>query len=446
MNAERARVPVFKCGLLVGEKTRSTMGDFVPSSEAEWSKLLAQMYLEKSDRMVQAFSQCVERMPEKMVMHRDNLDLVRHVLMPPGELVPLFVLTGSSKFRSTSWGSDIDVRFLGTDFQVLLDRLAELETHVRLDYTWRARNLVTLSSSTLSLDVLVVNDFHQVMPFNMEPWMTPERREVANKFNLTMGTTKDPIPYLKTKADAIDTLYGIALGSRLGRSVVAYLKMLDGKISTCITVVVAALVVDCVPEERLASPNAGFDIALEIAGQFAHRFTKNVRHENHIFWSFKSVWGNFCDKYLAPFRNLMKCDPLQALYAKESQYTSVKNSLMWVQLCKDYDIDLPDGPGRMLDQPRPIPITVMISLATYCVGVTTMTERKLRESSAKAGLKGCLKMAADYCRTPACPPYLSTFILSDANVLHEGVVCSLECLVYPSTWNRMQDTYRLANP
>lgn len=399
------------------------------------------MYLKNADRVVYAFSQCVERMPEKMAWHRDNVKLVEQVLMPPGEPIPLFVLSGSSKFRPTNWGSDIDVRFVGTNFEVLLDRLAELQTRVSLVYKWRARNQVTLYNQDLSLDLLVVNDFHDVMPFGVEPWMTQERRDVVNNFNLTMGTKLDPIPYTRERADAIDTVYGIALGSRLGRAVVAYLKMLDAKMPTCMTVVVAALAVDCIPEERLASPCAGLDVALEIASQFAHRFVQDVRHENHIFWSFKEVWGGFCDKYLRAFRNQMKLDPLRALYVKSTQHTRVKDSLMWVQLCNDYPIVLPNGPGRMLDQPRNIPLTAVRELVIFCVATTTRTEHELRVFGALYG--GYFKMTEAYCQTAVCPPSLATFILPQEYSLREGVASSLECLVYPSSLDRF--CYRLAD-
>ena len=389
-------------------------------------------YRQKTHRVVSMFYECVNRMPGRMVVHRTNIDMIREVFMPAGELIPVFTLTGSSVRMPTTYGSDIDIRFTGTNVQVLLDRLTELRTRTRLSYHWpkNVKNLLTLKNIGMSLDVLIVNDFSVLRPFTLRDGITLEEREILDMFNGDMYNAKERIPYHADKALAIDGLYNIGLGSELGRALVVYLKMLDCKIPTCLTVVIAAFVVASVPQEHLTKLCMGFDIAMEIASQFAYRFVFNFKDESHIQWGFATMWKEFCKQHLKPFRNEMVVDPLRALLPNHYQHERVKASGAWRWLRENYPIRGFDCPAPMLDAPRVLMPNMIRTLADFIIVSSTFPERDLRMYSTYYG--GLWDASRAFWSGHRCNAALANFMRIDC-YLYEVVVAALEEVVTIAT-------------
>ena len=295
-----------------------------------------------------------------------------------------FELCGSTLIGGLWYGSDIDLRFVGSDAQRFFHTVSHFLRAVGCedDFYWTG-NLLTINVLDVKVDIFIVNQFDDVQLPPIDS-MDGVCFQLVNRFNFRrVPFEEQPFTYDPARTAAFQDLYTIVGNDLVWRSLFLLLKSIDTKLSTCTLVTMVALAAHA--HFRLGSATDKWRFGLEIVNRFLRTFL-------HVEFSdaemdapgaresfMLGVWAPFCTEAFPEIAGDVCNNPLPALFTVSQNIKLHQSVLHWVVCIKCYPAKAFSTP--VFGMPRPIPPFLVHHAADFIIATPRFSELDLRRSA-----------------------------------------------------------------
>jgi hypothetical protein len=368
------------------------------------------------------FERCVALMPDRMQYYAACVDTVCRAF-------PRCELGGSAVHGGSTFGSDIDIRWMGgEDFRAFIRALGEFAEAHHMHARVLGKNLCKLVGAGMTVDVLIVPDMARLLSRTDDPAYCETSQIIVNSFRANQfNDEKRVIQFNAEKTAMFARCYNKVMTHPVWRSVVVLLKLGDPGLPTCFVVFMVALAAETI---RPFEMDQAWQIAMEVMAQFAWRFVQKLDNERHILYSFvEEIWRPFYESYLQPL-GIKGCfeDPIMELFNDDQQRNIGKSLFLFSDLTTQWypltEVPVSLNPPRSVSQCMPRLMSDFITL----VGYEWVPDREL-EIRAVSGKLECFYMLSQmYWNTEFMDARISDYMGSET-VLSEHVVDAFEAML-----------------
>lgn len=333
------------------------------------------------------------------------LQCAMNVFFSDAESESGFELSGSACVGGLWYGSDVDLRYMGSDmprFFALVSQFVKL-VGAENDFYWTGRLLtIDVLHSCIKVDILVVGSGLDAMYFSPALLMDGVCFKLVNLYNIQHARfatrpSENDFCYDAAKTAALERVYQIVINDPDWHAFLVLLKSIDTKVPTCMLAVIVGFA--SYAHWHMAKDTDKWCFGMELVNRFLRAFAgfdladeaNDVQGANDSFFTF--MWEPFARLAFADILD-EGADPMPVLFTRR-QREKLQQSCLGAVIC---EMSCPAEPSStpMFSSPRLLSPYVVHHAVDYIIASCCLSEIELRQSAeTKHGLHQLVLALAD---------------------------------------------------